>query len=68
MVLEKFPYNGREVISLERNTGSIGCIIASDQPDPNICFSLNLYIEDPDNDENLSRRINALKNGISIER
>jgi hypothetical protein len=68
LVLEKFPFNEKPVISTRDNTGFIGSIIKARQPDPDVCFSLYLGMENPQSEENLSSRFNAFKNGVSIEK
>jgi len=68
LILKKFPYNDSPIISNKDNTGFMGSIIKAEQPDPNVCFSLYLKMEDPQSEEDLNRRFNALKKGISIEK
>jgi hypothetical protein len=66
--LEKFPYNETPVVSKEKNNGFIGSIIKANQPNSNVCFSIYLEMEEPQSEKDLSRRLNAFKNGVSIER
>jgi len=66
--LEKFPYNENPVISKENNNGFIGSIIKAKQPDPVVCISLYLGMEEPKSEEDLSRRLNVFKKGIIIEK
>ena len=61
---EKYPYNGKAVISTNENTGSIGSIIKNNLPDT--VFTLYLSIEDPISEENIYKRFNAFKQGLII--
>jgi hypothetical protein len=67
LVQKKFPFDEVPAISARENTGSIGTIITAGQPDPDSVFSLYLSMENPQNEENLSRRFNALKGGVSAD-
>jgi len=67
-ILEKFPYNGKPVISNKDNTGFMGAIVKAKQPDPDVCFSLYLKMENPQSEEDINRRFNAFKNGVFIEK
>jgi len=66
--LEKFPYNETPVVSKEKNNGFMGSIIKAKQPNPDVCFSLYLEMENPQSEGDISRRFNTLKNGISIQK
>jgi hypothetical protein len=68
LILEKFPYDENPVVSKEKNTGFMGSIIKAKQPDPDVCFSLYLGQENPKSEEDISRRFNALKRGVFIEK
>jgi len=46
----------------------MGSIIKAKQSDPDICFSLYLKMEAPQSEGDISRRFNALKNGVFIEK
>jgi hypothetical protein len=63
---EKFPYNGTPVISVKDNTGSVGAIVKAQKPHSDTVFSLYLSMENPLNEENLSQRLNAIKQGLVI--
>ena len=67
-ILEKFPYNENPVISNKDNTGFMGSIIKAKHPDPEVCFSLYFEMEDPQSEEDISRRFNAFKEGVFIEK
>ncbi|MDR0302078.1 MAG: serine protease [Treponema sp.] len=64
--MEKFPYNGTPVISVNDNTGSVGAIVKAQKPHSDIVFSLYLSMENPLNERNLSQRLNAIKQGLVI--
>jgi hypothetical protein len=68
LILEKFPFNEKPVISSGANTGFMGSIIKARQPYSNVCFSLYLGMDNPQNEEDISRRFNALKEGVFIEK
>jgi hypothetical protein len=68
LISGKFPFNGIPVISVRDNNGFMGSIIKAKQPDPNICFSLYLRMEAPQSEGDISRRFNALKNSVFIEK
>ena len=63
---EKYPYNGKTVISENNNTGSVGSILKNLQSSTDTIFSIYLSTKDPINDENLFKRFNALKQGLHI--
>jgi len=66
--LGKFPFNGNPVISNKDNTGFIGSVIKTKQPNPDVFFSLYLEMEEPQSEEDISRRFNAFRKGVSIEK
>jgi len=66
--MEKFPYNESPVVSKENNNGFIGSIIKAKQPDPLVCITLYLAMDDPKSEEDLSRRLNAFKEGVLVEK
>ena len=68
LVAEKYPFDGKPAISVKDNTGSVGAILKARQPQADTIISLYLSMENPLNEDNLSRRFNALKQGISISR
>jgi hypothetical protein len=68
LVQEKYPFDGNPGISAKDNTGSIGAIIPARRSDPNVRYSIYLSMENPLGEENLKSRMEALKNGIVIER
>jgi hypothetical protein len=68
LILGKFPFNGIPVISIRDNNGFMGSIIKAKQPDPDICFSLYLKMEAPQSEGDISRRFNAFKKGVFIEK
>jgi hypothetical protein len=66
LVQEKFPFDDKPAISVKDNTGSVGIIVKAQRPDPDVRFSLYLSMEDPQSEENLSKRFTALKSGLTI--
>jgi hypothetical protein len=67
LVAEKFPFDERPAISVRDNTGSIGAIVRARNSNPSVLHSLYLSMENPQDEESLSRRFGALKNGISVD-
>jgi hypothetical protein len=67
LAAEKYPFDMNPAISVKDNTGSIGAVIKSASPDPDIIHSLYLSMENPLNDDNLNKRFNSLKQGIAIK-
>ncbi|MDR2480627.1 MAG: serine protease [Treponema sp.] len=65
---EKFPFDGKPAISVKDNTGSMGVILTAEHPLPDVIYYLYLSMENPLDEENLSRRFNALKSGIGIQK
>jgi len=68
LALEKFPYNETPVVSKEKNNGFMGSIIKAKQPNPDVCFSIYLEMENPKSEEDISHRFNAFKKGVFIEK
>jgi len=68
LAAEKFPYDGKATISVKDNTGFIGAILMARQPDPETVHSLYLSMDSPEDEENISRRFNALRQGITVNR
>ncbi|MCL2318845.1 MAG: serine protease [Treponema sp.] len=68
LAVEKFPFDGKPVIAAKDNTGSVGAVIKARQPDPDIIYSLYLSMENPQSEDNLARRFDALKQGVDIQR
>ncbi|GHV88892.1 hypothetical protein AGMMS50267_12520 [Spirochaetia bacterium] len=66
-VQANYPYNEQPAISARDNTGSVGAILQAETPRPGVRYSLYLSMENPQNEENLSRRFNALKAGIRVK-
>jgi hypothetical protein len=66
LVIRKFPFDEKPVISARENTGSIGAIIKASQPVPDVIHSLYLAVDNPQNEENITQRFDALKEGITI--
>jgi hypothetical protein len=66
LVAERYPFNGIPAISARENTGSIGAILNRGPSAAETIFSVYLSMENPQDDESLLRRFNALKQSISI--
>jgi hypothetical protein len=66
LVRAKYPYNEQPAISVKDNTGSVGAILQTDLPKVDVLYTLYLSMEDPRDEENLSRRFNAIKAGIRL--
>jgi hypothetical protein len=66
LVQAKYPFDEKPAISVKDNTGSVGAILETEVPNPNVRYTLYLSMEDPQDEENLSRRFSALKAGIQV--
>ena len=66
LAIEKFPFDGNPAISVKDNTGSVGAIIKTQQPDPDVLITLYLSVENPQSQEKLNDRFLALRNGVSV--
>jgi len=66
-VIEKHPFDGKPVLSPKDNNGLIRAIIKARRPNPDVLFALYLSMENPESEENLSRKFGALKTGVSVE-
>jgi len=67
LVIEKHPFDEKPVLSPKDNSGFVGAILKARRPNPDVIFSLYLSMENPQNEENLSRRFGALKTGMSVD-
>ncbi|MDR1238487.1 MAG: serine protease [Treponema sp.] len=66
LVTAKYPFDEKPGISVKDNTGSIGTILPVENPNPNVRYSLYFSMENPQDEENLSRRFSVLKTGIQV--
>jgi hypothetical protein len=66
LVQAKYPYHEQPGISVKDNTGSVGAMIQAETPRADVLYTLYLSMENPRDEENLSRRFNALKAGIRV--
>ncbi|MCL2230833.1 MAG: serine protease [Treponema sp.] len=66
IINERFPFDGNATVSARENTGSVGAILNTDRPGSDTIFSLYLSMESPQNEENISRRFAALREGVSV--
>jgi hypothetical protein len=66
LVEAKFPFDEKPAISVRDNTGSVGVILDTESPNPDVRYSLYFSMENPRDEESLSRRFRALKTGIRI--
>jgi hypothetical protein len=67
LVAAKPPFDEKAVLVPKDNNGFIGTLLKARRPNPDMLFSLYFSMENPQSEENLSRRFGALKTGISIE-
>ena len=67
LAVGKHPFDEKPVLSPKDNTGFMGAILKARRPNPDVLFSLYLSMENPQNEENLSRRFEALKTGVSVD-
>jgi S1-C subfamily serine protease len=65
---EKYPFDGRPAISVKDNTGSVGAVLRAENPQEDVRYTLYLSMEDPRDEENLSRRFDALRKGITVRK
>jgi hypothetical protein len=68
LIQAKYPFDGNPGISAKDNTGSIGVILPVRQPAPDVRYSIYLSMENPQGEDNLRSRLEALRKGIQIER
>jgi hypothetical protein len=68
LLQEKYPFDGNPGISAKDNTGSIGAILPVLRPTPDVRYSIYLSMENPQGEDNLRSRLEALQKGIQIER
>ncbi|MCL2479206.1 MAG: hypothetical protein FWF22_06875, partial [Treponema sp.] len=66
IVLEKFPYDRKPVVSAKDNNGTMGAILKSPSDKPDLRYTLYLSMDNPQSEDNVSGRFNALLNGIQI--
>ncbi|GHV69456.1 serine protease [Spirochaetia bacterium] len=67
IVQEKFPFNERPAISAQDNKGFLGTVIKPPSASPEVRYSLYLSMEDPRSEDDLSRRLESLKQGVQVE-
>ena len=67
IIIEKYPFDEKPVLSPKDNTGFIGAVLKARRPNPDVLFSLYLSMENPQNEENLSKRFTAIKTGLAVE-
>ena len=67
LVIEKHPFDEKPVLSPKDNTGFVGAIQKARRPNPDMLFSLYLSMENPQNEDNLSKRFSALKTGVAVD-
>jgi hypothetical protein len=66
VALERFPYNGVPAVSARDNEGTIGAVLRSPLGRDELRYALYLSMENPQNEDNVLRRFNAFRNGITI--
>jgi hypothetical protein len=67
LVKEKPPFDGKTVLSPKDNNGYAGTILKARRPNPDTLFSLYFSMENPQSEENISRRFASLKTGVSAD-
>jgi len=67
LVKEKPPFDEKPVLSPKDNNGFAGAILKARRPNPDTLFTLYLSMENPQNEEDLSRKFGSLKAGMSVE-
>lgn len=68
IVAEKYPFDGIGRLSAGDNTGSAGGLLVQPNVSADVRYSLYLNMESPGDEETLSGRYKAMKEGISIFR
>jgi hypothetical protein len=66
LVLERFPYNNVPAVSVRDNEGTMGAVLVPPSRRADLRYALYLSMENPVNDDNVQRRFNAFRNGITI--
>jgi len=67
LVTSKPPFDEKAVLVPKDNNGFIGTILKARRPNPDVVFTVYFSMENPQNEEDLSRRLGALKSGVSME-
>jgi len=62
----RFPFNGVPGINTGDDTGQMGMIMGA-EANSQTFFTVHLFMHNPQNTENVRRRFNALKEGITIK-
>jgi hypothetical protein len=66
VALERFPYNGTPAVSIRDNEGTMGAVLKPPSGRDELRYALYLSMENPQNDDNVRRRFNSFRNGITI--
>jgi hypothetical protein len=67
LVAAKPPFDEKAVLVPKDNNGFVGAILKARHPNPDVLFTLYFSMENPQSEENLSRRFTALKTGVSVD-
>ncbi|MDR2900885.1 MAG: serine protease [Treponema sp.] len=67
-VAGKYPLDGKAVITPQENAGAIATILQTETPTTGIQYALYIYMTEPDTEENVTNRFNALKDGVKVKR
>jgi serine protease Do len=67
LFIEKHPFDEKPVLSPRDNTGFVGAVLKMRRFNPDLLYSLYLSMENPQNEENLSKRFSALKTGVAVD-
>jgi hypothetical protein len=68
IVAGKYPLDENAVITPQENSGSIASVLQTETPTNGIQYALYLYMTEPETEENVTNRFNALKNGVTVNR
>jgi hypothetical protein len=66
VLLERFPYNNIPAVSVRDNEGTMGAVLVPPSRRADLRYALYLSMENPQNDDNVQRRFNAFRNGVTI--
>jgi hypothetical protein len=68
IVAGKYPLDEKAVITPQSNSGAIASILQTETPTSGIQYALYLNMTEPETEENVTNRFNALKDGVKVKR
>jgi hypothetical protein len=68
IVAGKYPLDEKAVITPQSNTGSIASTLQTETTTSGIQYALYLYMTEPETEENVTNRFDALKSGVKVNR